>query len=51
MKSGSGALASNMSSENEQFIQHELESGMYQSRGVLLDEAVGFPQAAPGPPA
>ncbi|HUT91123.1 MAG TPA: hypothetical protein VMY37_16590 [Thermoguttaceae bacterium] len=33
---------STISPENEQFIQHELESGTYQNRGELLDEAVGL---------
>ena len=33
---------STISRENEQFIQHELESGTYQNRGELLDEAVGL---------
>ena len=35
-------MASNISPENEQFIQHELESGVYQSRGELLDQAVSL---------
>lgn len=35
-------MASNISPENEQFIQHELESGAYQSRGELLDQAVSL---------
>ena len=35
-------MASDISPENEQFIQHELESGVYQSRGELLDQAVGL---------
>jgi Arc/MetJ-type ribon-helix-helix transcriptional regulator len=35
-------VASDISPENEQFIQHELESGVYHSRGALLDEAVGL---------
>lgn len=33
-------MASQISTENEQFIQHELESGVYQTREELLDEAV-----------
>ncbi len=33
-------MASEVSPENEQFIQHELESGAYQNRTELLDEAV-----------
>jgi len=33
-------MASDISPENEQFIQHELESGTYQSRAELLEEAV-----------
>ena len=33
-------MASNVSPENEQFIQHELESGAYRDRGQLLDDAV-----------
>ena len=33
-------MASEVSPENEQFIQHELESGAYQNRAELLDEAV-----------
>ena len=38
------AMASNtfISPENEQFIQQELESGVYQTRGELLDQAVGL---------
>lgn len=35
-------MAANISPENEQFIQHELESGIYQNRGELLDEAVSL---------
>jgi Arc/MetJ-type ribon-helix-helix transcriptional regulator len=35
-------MASEISPENEQFIQHELESGVYQSRDELLDEAVSL---------
>ena len=35
-------MASDISPENEQFIQHELESGTYQSRGELLDDAVAL---------
>jgi antitoxin ParD1/3/4 len=35
-------MASDISPENEQFIQHELESGVYLGRGELLDEAVGM---------
>ncbi len=35
-------MASDISPENEQFIQHELESGVYLGRGELLDEAVGL---------
>ena len=33
-------MASEVSPENEQFIQHELEVGTYQNRTELLDEAV-----------
>ena len=33
-------MASDISGESEQFIQHELQSGAYSSRGELLDEAV-----------
>lgn len=33
-------MSSGISPENEQFIEHELESGAYQSRDELLDEAV-----------
>lgn len=35
-------MASDISPENEQFIQHELESGVYRSRGELLDQAVSL---------
>ena len=35
-------MASDISPENEQFIQHELDSGVYLGRGELLDEAVGL---------
>lgn len=35
-------MASDISPENEQFIQHELESGVYHSRGALLDDAVSL---------
>ena len=35
-------MSSGFSSENEQFIQHELETGVYRSRAELLDEAVGL---------
>jgi antitoxin ParD1/3/4 len=35
-------MASEISPENEQFIQYELESGVYLGRGELLDEAVGL---------
>ena len=35
-------MASEISPENEQFIQHELESGVYLGRGQLLDEAVSL---------
>ncbi len=33
-------MANEISPENEQFIQHELASGMYQNRAELLDEAL-----------
>jgi len=33
-------MASDISPESEQFIQHELESGTYQNRAELLEEAV-----------
>jgi putative addiction module CopG family antidote len=33
-------MASEVSPESEQFIQHELESGTYGDRAELLDEAV-----------
>jgi hypothetical protein len=33
-------MASDISSESEQFIQYELELGTYPGRGELLDEAV-----------
>ena len=33
-------MAGGISIENEQFIQHELESGAYRTREELLDEAV-----------
>ena len=33
-------MASEISNENEQFIQHELESGTYRNRAELVDEAV-----------
>jgi len=33
-------MAGGISNENEQFIQHELESGAYRTREELLDEAV-----------
>lgn len=33
-------MASDISPENEQFIQYELESGTYENRAELLDEAV-----------
>jgi hypothetical protein len=33
-------MSSNICPENEQFIEHELESGTYQNRGELLDDAV-----------
>ena len=35
-------MASGISPENEQFIQHELEAGIYHRRGELLDEAVSL---------
>ncbi len=35
-------MASDISPENEQFIQHELEAGVYHGRGELLDEAVSL---------
>ncbi len=35
-------MASDISPENEQFIQHELESGSYHSREELINEAVGL---------
>jgi hypothetical protein len=35
-------MASDLSPENEQFIQYELESGVYPGRGELLDDAVGL---------
>jgi hypothetical protein len=35
-------MASDISPENEQFIQHELEAGVYLGRGELLDEAVSL---------
>jgi antitoxin ParD1/3/4 len=35
-------MASEISPENEQFIQYELESGLYRSRGELLDQAVSL---------
>ena len=35
-------MASDISPENEQFIQHELESGAYRSREELLDAAVAL---------
>lgn len=35
-------MTDTISPENEQFIQHELESGAYQDRGQLLDEAVAL---------
>jgi Arc/MetJ-type ribon-helix-helix transcriptional regulator len=35
-------MAIDISPENEQFIQYELESGAYAGRGELLDEAVGL---------
>ncbi len=35
-------MASGISPENEQFIQHELESGIYHERGALLDDAVSL---------
>lgn len=33
-------MSSNISPENEQFIEHQLASGTYRSREDLLDEAV-----------
>jgi len=33
-------MVNDISGENEQFIQHELESGVYENRAELLDEAV-----------
>lgn len=33
-------MAGDISPENEQFIRHELEMGVYRSRGELLDRAV-----------
>ena len=35
-------MASDISAENEQFIQHELESGVYRARGELLNDAVSL---------
>ena len=35
-------MASDISPENEQFIQYELELGTYRGRDELLDEAVGL---------
>jgi hypothetical protein len=35
-------MATEISPENEQFIQYELELGTYRERGELLDEAVGL---------
>jgi hypothetical protein len=35
-------MASDISPENEQFIEYELASGAYQTRGELLDQAVGL---------
>jgi Arc/MetJ-type ribon-helix-helix transcriptional regulator len=35
-------MASDISPENEQFIERELASGVYWSRDALLDEAVGL---------
>jgi antitoxin ParD1/3/4 len=35
-------MADDISPEYEQFIQYELESGVYPGRGELLDEAVGL---------
>jgi hypothetical protein len=35
-------MAGNISPENEQFIQHELESGTCQSREQLLNDAVAL---------
>ena len=33
-------MGNDISPENEQFIQHELESATYENRAELLDEAV-----------
>lgn len=33
-------MASDISPDNERFIQHELDSGRYENRAELLDEAV-----------
>jgi Arc/MetJ-type ribon-helix-helix transcriptional regulator len=35
-------MASEISPENEQFIQYELESGLYRSRSELLDQVVSL---------
>jgi hypothetical protein len=35
-------MASDISPENEQFIQHELALGLYPGRGELLDDAVSL---------
>ncbi len=35
-------MASDISPENEQFVQYELESGNYRTRGELLDEALSL---------
>ncbi len=35
-------MASDISPENERFIEHELESGVYRSRNALLDDAVSL---------
>ncbi len=35
-------MASDISPENEQFIRYELESGVYRTRGELLDQAVSL---------
>ena len=35
-------MASDISPENEQFIQHELELGAYRGLGELLDDAVSL---------
>jgi hypothetical protein len=35
-------MATDISPENEQFIQYELELGTYRGRAELLDEAVGL---------